>query len=101
MAPAIIFDLFDTLIPQYNPNRGPRDHAERLGLDPALFDGAWAVRHERRMAGRLYDFRAALRDVCESFGDTPDEVVIQALYREVVEEIAEAGPSHALGHMVS
>ncbi len=80
---AIIFDLYETLVTQYDPNWVPGPSiAERLGIDREAFSEAWKQASERRMCGAIPDFPSALREIGELLGHTLREDTIQQLLRE-------------------
>jgi putative hydrolase of the HAD superfamily len=71
---AVIFDLYETLITHYDPDRSPGPSvAEQLGLDAADFARAWKDTYDRRNSGELPDYRSALREAICSLGCVPDE----------------------------
>jgi len=77
---AVIFDLYETLITHYDPNRSPGlSVAEQLGLDKGAFAVAWRDTYHRRNAGALPDYRSALREAAGSLGCIPDEGVLSQL----------------------
>jgi HAD superfamily hydrolase (TIGR01549 family) len=82
---AVVFDLYETLITEYDPDfrRGPSP-AERLGIPSEVFERAWQSYARIRMT-RSVDYRDLLRDVCQVAGlvvDAAVEEVIDGLYRE-------------------
>jgi putative hydrolase of the HAD superfamily len=77
---AVIFDLYETLITHFDPDRssGP-SIAEQLGLDDRAFARAWKGIYDRRNAGTIPDYRSALREAARSLGCTPGEELIRRL----------------------
>ncbi len=52
MTSAVIFDLYETLITEFGPDRPPKPSpAARVDLDPAAFDAAWQSRRPGRVRG--------------------------------------------------
>ena len=87
MIQAVIFDLYETLVTEFDPDWRPGPSvAERLGLPQAAFDAAWNSRYEARMTGRLPDFAAVLREVTAELGQTPNEAMIAQLRQERLKE---------------
>ena len=57
---AVIFDLYETGIAHYRPNRSPAPSiAEQLGLDVGAFSQAWRDTYDRRNSGAMPDCRTA------------------------------------------
>ena len=89
MPDAVIFDLYETLITEFDPDWQPRPStAERLGVDQEAFDAAWREADPRRTVGAYADLPTVLRDLCETIGERADEAIVQQLYAELVEEKA-------------
>lgn len=81
--PAVIFDLFETLITENHPEWfGHQSPAEQLGIDKAVFEQAWRSRYQRRMTGQIDDHAAVLREICEHAGATPSRHIIDRLVQE-------------------
>jgi HAD superfamily hydrolase (TIGR01549 family) len=80
---AIIFDLYETLITEFDLHWVPSPSmAERLGVSEVAFSAAWTRVRDRRLTGELPDFAEALREICCTLGRELDEGLIQRLYRE-------------------
>jgi len=80
---AILFDLYETLISEFDPAATPRPSmATRLGVEEATFAAAWRQVYTQRMTGTIPDFPAALHAICQRLGATPDAAVIAQLHRE-------------------
>ena len=77
---AVIFDLYETLITTFDPDRtrGP-SAAEQLGLDPDAFSQAWREIYDDRNSGDIGDHRSALREAARMLGSTPDEELLRRL----------------------
>ncbi|MFH5186536.1 HAD family hydrolase [Paenibacillus sp. TAB 01] len=82
---AVCFDLFETLITEYE---GGRRKAPRLsvldegwGVSLPEYNEAWSARVKQRMDGTFEDFPAVLRDIWASKGKTLDEKHIQTMYQ--------------------
>lgn len=80
---AIIFDLYETLISEFQPVWRPLSSvSEQLGIEERAFAQAWQAQRERRMRGVIADHRRALSEICLQFGRVLDRTVIEALYQE-------------------
>jgi HAD superfamily hydrolase (TIGR01509 family) len=81
---AILFDLYETLISEFDPAWTPQPSlaAPRLGVEEAAFAAAWRQVSAQRMTGTLPDFPAALHAICQRLGVTPDAAVIAHLHQE-------------------
>ncbi|MAF11739.1 haloacid dehalogenase [Candidatus Poribacteria bacterium] len=90
MLEAVVFDLYETLVTEYDPEWSPprATISQRLGVDPAAFAAEYGARYERRMAGRFTDFASVLRDIVEALGGTPDEGLLRELQQERLSEKA-------------
>ena len=81
---AICFDLYETLITEFDPQWRPGPGIEaRLGLGAATFAREWNQRRTPRMRGEI-DFRTALTVICQAAGHDARQDIIQALYEERV-----------------
>ena len=77
---AIFFDLYETLITEFDPDWTPSPStAEQLGVDAGLFEREWRARHAQPMAGVYPDFASVLRDICHAIGPPTDDAVIRSL----------------------
>ena len=85
---AILFDLHETLVTGYNPDRRRSGRGARLGLSEDCFDREWRARHDRRMRGEFPDYPSVIRDICASAEVTPEEGLIEELLQERLEEKA-------------
>jgi putative hydrolase of the HAD superfamily len=80
---AILFDLYETLISEFDPARTPQPSlAARLGVEEAACAAAWRHVYAQRMTGTIPDFPAAVHAICQRLGATPDAAVIAQLHRE-------------------
>lgn len=80
---AIIFDLYETLITEFDAAWRTRPSiASRLGVDEQACNAVVAACWRRRMSGELPDFPHTLREICHTLGHTPDETLIAQLYQE-------------------
>lgn len=80
---AVFFDLFETLITEFDPNWKRRPSVpERLGVDPEVFRAEWRARRTKRHTGAFPDYPSVLREICEVMEQSADEVLIQQLYAE-------------------
>lgn len=85
---AVIFDLYETLVTEFDPQWQPPTPsiAERLGITEAAMDEGWRRVHDARMRG-VVSFREALHRICRFGGRAGvDTAVIDALERERYEE---------------
>jgi putative hydrolase of the HAD superfamily len=91
MIRAVFFDLYETLITEFDPGwKRKMPIGTRLGLDPEAFRGEWRARRRERHTGFYRDYRAVLREICRSMGKTVDRELIEKLYAERV--AAKAAP---------
>lgn len=83
MFEAVVFDLYETLITEYDPEfkLGPSIGAE-LGIEEDSFTRGWALLRERRETGDIPDYASALREICSMVDTRPDERTIQQLLEE-------------------
>jgi HAD superfamily hydrolase (TIGR01549 family) len=79
-APAVLFDLFETLFTEYRHPTPPRwgVPSRELGLDPVGFRHAWMNLQERRMTTPL-TYAEALQLICEELGCEPPPGAIAEL----------------------
>ncbi len=83
MVRAVFFDLFETLMTEFDPPwEGKSPVGTRLGLDAQGFRKEWTARRRGRHTGAYADYRAILREICHAMGVAPDEDLIQTLYAE-------------------
>ena len=82
---AVLFDLYETLVTGYNPDRRREQRGARLGLAD-YFDREWGGRHDQRMRGEFPDYHSVVRDICEAAKVKPNKSVIEELYQERLEE---------------
>ena len=82
---AVVFDLFETLVTEFDPGWRPGPTtADRLGVPNEVFNTVWRARHTDRMTSSV-DFRDVLREVCSAADCRVDATVartIQDLYDE-------------------
>ena len=83
---AVLFDLYETLVTGYNPDRRREQRGARLGLAEDYFDREWGGRHDQRMRGEFPDYHSVVRDICEAAKVKPNKSVIEELYQERLEE---------------
>src|SRR5579872_7485506 len=77
---AVFFDLYETLITEFDPCWTPLPSvAEQLGVDVALFDREWQTRREGRMTGAWPDFAGVVRDICRAIGQPAGDAAIHSL----------------------
>jgi putative hydrolase of the HAD superfamily len=74
MTRAVLFDLFNTLVPgSVGP---PVPIGPALGVDPVAFDRAFAACWRRRFMGELGDLAATLRSVAHDAGGDPTDAQV-------------------------
>ncbi len=79
---AVIFDLYETLITEFDPNWKDPEFWKYLGLSKEQWRYYWLKFHDTRMKGEIPDYPSVLREICRSSGVNADEVVIQELYQQ-------------------
>jgi putative hydrolase of the HAD superfamily len=83
---AVFFDLFETLITEFDPNREEKIPAgTRLGLDAEVFRKEWRARRRERHTGAYNDYPEVLRDIYQAIQVEEgglDEDMIQTLNTE-------------------
>lgn len=82
---AIFFDLYETLITEFDPDWQPRPTlADRLGVRAQAFDAEWWARHDARMTGTdaHLDYRNVLRMICATLDHSVDDEVLEQLQAE-------------------
>lgn len=90
---AVLFDLFETLITEFQHGRRKVDRAKRdyeplIGIPNDVFGHAWSARRDRRMTGAFRHFKEVVEDILaehqlESGGRATS---IEALYQDRVRE---------------
>lgn len=84
---AVIFDLWETLITEFDPDWTPGNSvAEHLGVSEEMFREGWRGIHNRRMMGGFPDYPSALRYLLRSWGQTPDGLVLDQLHRKHLQQ---------------
>lgn len=85
MIQAVFFDLFETLITEWEGNKKKATYSiEQLGLDEGLYKTEWSLRRDRRMNGSFTDHQSALRDILTSNGKPINEHVIDVIHKQRV-----------------
>ncbi len=85
MIEAVFFDLYETLVTEFDPHWTPRPStAERLGVDQRAFGAAWQDAQDARFTGAFPDYDSFLRFLCDVVGEKPDEAILQELILEDV-----------------
>ncbi len=84
MIKAVIFDLFETLITEFDPNWSPPEPsiAERLGVPEAEFATRIRNLDDEWQVGRFNDFGELLTTLCDESGREAPDSVIADLVRE-------------------
>ncbi|MBD2866761.1 HAD family hydrolase [Paenibacillus oceani] len=88
---AVLFDLFETLISEYEGgvrkvDRTGRNDAARLGLEHDVYRREWGARHRRRMTGEFSDYKAVMRHILEGQRATINEQELHKMYEERIAE---------------
>lgn len=82
---AVVFDLFETLVTEFDPQWCPRPSTgDRLGVPNDVFNDVWRSRHADRMTSDV-DFRDVLREACSAAGTVIDRrlnQIIESLHTE-------------------
>ncbi len=85
---AVIFDLYETLVTEFDPDWRPQPSAaSRLGVPDVIFTDVWLAPHAERMT-RVMDFRVVLREVCDRAGVEIDSRIEQIIETLQVERLA-------------
>ena len=80
---AILFDLYETLITEFDPSWHPTPTVgDRLGIHQETFSETWQRIWSRRMTGQIPTYRDALCQVCQQAGHNPPTRLIAQLDRE-------------------
>lgn len=85
MVQAVFFDLFETLITEWEGNQKKATYSvKELGLDEAFYKREWSLRRDRRMNGSFTDHQSALRDILKSNSMPINEDVIDMIHKQRV-----------------
>lgn len=80
---AVFFDLYETLITEFDPDWRPLPTpAERLGIGAKAFDAEWRAWRNARMTDACLDYPDVLRRICAACNHDVDEDVIKQLRTE-------------------
>ena len=84
MLKAVIFDLYETLITQFDPNWKPPEMsvAERLGIEEEAYSRHWQPLAVGWRKGRPERYEEVLEGVCKAASHIPDPRAIAKLARE-------------------
>ena len=83
MLKAALFDLFETLVTELDPERQPRPSvAHALGIDEVSFRTEWDRRTEARMSGVIPDYPSVLRAICRALQHPVPETLIDDLHQQ-------------------
>ncbi|MBM7563139.1 HAD family hydrolase [Paenibacillus sacheonensis] len=87
---AVFFDLFETLVTEFEEGRRRSgrayDYSQLLGLSNEDFKQEWAKRQAQRMNGTFGDYPEVIRDIVSGRGLTIDEEAIRSLHESRMEE---------------
>ncbi|RDI45416.1 HAD family hydrolase [Falsibacillus pallidus] len=85
MIKAVIFDLYETLITEWE--NGEQKYTKRLidiGMNESLFNKEWSKRREERMNGTFPDFYSCMEDIFNKNGIVPDKLLLEKHFNERV-----------------
>lgn len=81
MATAIVFDLFETLVSEFDVEYPTsRDTALELGLDPTAFQREYRKLQPRRYAGECGDYTAVVCRLASQLGENPDPERVASIH---------------------
>lgn len=88
---AVLFDLFETLISEYEDgvrkvSRTERKEETLLGISLDVYRAEWSKRRDKRMTGVYADYAAVVRDIMVSQGLSWEERAVAELYANRIEE---------------
>lgn len=80
---AILFDLYETLITEYDPSWEPPavSDADRLGLNAKQMKQDWQALRAPRMQGEI-DYLDTLKEICRRQNAVPEPAVMSDLYEQ-------------------
>ncbi|MBO0994536.1 HAD family hydrolase [Bacillus sp. SD088] len=82
MVEAIFFDLYETLITEWQNNQRKATYSSvELGIDAKFFKKAWSDRREKRMDGTFPDHQSCLKDILQSLNKPINENVIEEIHQ--------------------
>lgn len=95
MIQAIFFDLYETLITEWEYNKKKTAYSvDELGLDSDNYKNEWAARRDKRMDGTYPDHQNVLRDILKAHNKEIDESIIAEIHQRRVN--AKSVPFHAI-----
>jgi len=78
MIRAVFFDLYETLITEWENGKRKTTHSiEQLGIPEDIFKKEWSDRIERRMDGTFENYQSVLKDILQSLKMPIDEKVLK------------------------
>jgi HAD superfamily hydrolase (TIGR01549 family) len=82
---AVFFDLYETLITEWNGNQKKAVYStDELGLDPKVFKAEWDSRRELRMNGTFLDHQSVIRDILNTHEISIDPDSIEKVHQKRV-----------------
>lgn len=85
MIEAVFFDLFETLISEWEDNQKKAIYSvKELGIDKASYNREWSARRDRRMNGTFADHQSVLKDILIATGKPVDENIIEKIHQQRV-----------------
>lgn len=84
---AILFDLYETLITEFDPEWEPGiSLGDCLGVDRQAFATAWKATFVRRMSGEIPDLISVLHEIGKMLDCTFDDALVQQLCQKRIAE---------------
>jgi len=78
MINAVFFDLYETLITEWDNGKRKATHSvEELGIPADIFKNEWNIRVEKRMNGTFENYQSVLKDILQSLKMPIDEKVLE------------------------
>lgn len=85
MIKAVFFDLYETLITEWNGNQKKAVYStDELGLNPKVFKAEWDSRRELRMNGTFSDHQSVIRDILNTHEISIDPDSIEKVHQKRV-----------------
>lgn len=83
---AVFFDLFETLITEYDEDRNSKKTPEsQLGIERRKFKNEMKIRRNDRMTGKYKNYKEVLIDICLACNKEVDEQLIERIYQQRVQ----------------
>lgn len=86
MIKAVFFDLFETLITEWDGDKKKAKHStDGLGIEIKVFNKEWSSRREKRMDGTFEDCRSCLIEILRSQNIVVDERAIETFVKRRIQ----------------